>query len=87
MTLIVLSLVLAGVSGAVTQRYWLPLREVARQGYITLEGAPTPRYQFRYVQDAEASDTCILVLTDEETGRFALTAIPRASCEARGGQP
>lgn len=87
-TLMIVSVWIVGsVAGATAQRYFMPLREIARQGYATLEGAPAPRYQFRYVQDAEAPDTCVLVLTDEETQQFALTAIPRASCEARGGQP
>lgn len=83
-TIMITSVLLLGVViGASAQRYWMPLREIARQGYVTLEGVPAPRYQFRYVQDYDAPETCLLVLTDEETGQFAITAIPRASCDTR----
>lgn len=81
--LVTLLLLLTAAAGAMAQTYFLPIREVARQALVTLDGATVPRYQFRYLVDRAAPETCLLVLTDEHTGAFAVTAVPEAACQAR----
>lgn len=61
----------------------LPFREVARQVFVTVEGTLTPRYQWRYVTDGVAPETCVAVLTDTQTGAFAITSVPADSCRQR----
>lgn len=86
MIAITLVLLLGIVVGASAQRYFMPLREVYRQAFIDFNGGVNPRYQFRYVADHDDPNTCLLVLTDETTGRFAITAVPGSACAVRGSR-
>lgn len=85
--LCVIGVLLASVlSTSASVIYFMPLREIARQSFVTVEGAATPRYQFRYVRDSAAPAACVLILTDEQTGHFALTSVPSDACAVREGR-
>lgn len=73
-------------AGATAQRHFMPLREIYRQAFLDVDGTANPRYQFRYVADHDDPNTCLLVLTDETTGQFAITAVPGSACAVRGSR-
>lgn len=82
LTLIVGCLVLTAAA-TTAQDWFLPTVEVARSALHTLDG-PNPRYQASYVLDRYATEeTCVLIITDTMTGRFAITAVAPASCLVR----
>lgn len=56
------------------------------QPFRVLLGTPlydNSRYWINYIHDEDAPETCIVAVTDTENGHFAITAVPRASCDAR----
>lgn len=77
-------LLCAAAAATVTAQHWFfPTVEIGRAALHTLEG-PNSRYQASYVLDRYATEaTCVLVLTDTQTGHFAITAVAPASCLAR----
>ena len=83
--LLAVLVLVAGAALVSAQGLWFPLTvEIARHAYMPIGGAsPVPRYQLRYLRDQAAPVTCLVVLTDEDTGRFSVTAVPAESCEVR----
>jgi hypothetical protein len=68
----------AVVAGA---QMFLPLREVSRQAFVSMTGESAPRYQWRYVRDHNHPAVCVLMLTDEASGQFAMMAAPAEACD------
>lgn len=62
--------------------WWFPMWEIQRSAVQTLDGQPG-RYMSSVLVDRHAPETCVLVLTDTQTGHFAAVAVPPASCAAR----
>lgn len=62
--------------------WWFPLAEIHRSAVQTIDG-PLGRYMSSVLVDRHAPETCVLVLTDTQTGQFTAVAVPPASCEAR----
>lgn len=72
---------LTAVASVAAASALLPLQEMRRQAFITIDGAAVDRYQWRFVSDQRDTGTCVLVLTDAETGRFAITAVGSQACQ------
>lgn len=60
--------------------WWMPLQEVRMHASVATSGATVPRSQVAVRGDARETGTCVLVLTDTETGPFAIAAVPMAAC-------
>lgn len=69
---------LAAKTGAV--EWWMPLRQVSQQAFVGHDGTVVPQYQWRYIRDRGVPSVCLLVLTHEGTGQFAITAVPGEAC-------
>lgn len=80
MILTALAAVLFGATAATAVTWWMPLREVRAQAYVTPSGDAVPRYQWRFVADERGGDYCVLILTDTESGRFAIATVPPDAC-------
>lgn len=79
------SLALALVGGVVfgsvataATSWFTPWREIRTQGYVDVHGGLRTRYQWRTVQ--HPSGACLIVLTDEQSGHFALTHVEASVC-------
>lgn len=73
---VIVVLIFSSIAAA---QYFFPLRLIRQQAFVGFSGEVVPRYQFRFFRDA-GTGTCVLVLTDETTGHFSITAVSSDSC-------
>lgn len=84
--LVVVLLTLASATQADAFFMFFSTQVLQTSALVTVQGAPAPRYQVAYIADHLAAETCVMAVTDTETGHFSLTAVPAASCTSRGAR-
>jgi hypothetical protein len=80
LTFTALFLSIAAVVSAQWSVYFMPLREGRSQAYVGNDGRITQQYRWRFIAH-EGGVACVLVLTNEATGAFAITAVPQEACQ------
>lgn len=78
--LIAVFLLVGMAAGVAAPRWWQPLQQVSQQAFVAASGDSVPQYQWRYVVDRTHPEVCVLILTHEVTGAFAITAVPAEGC-------
>lgn len=63
------------------QRWWQPMQQRSQQAFVDYNGQQFPQYQWRFVRNENHPSVCVLILTNEATGQFSITAVSGEACD------